>query len=243
MDIVKNHVSYKCFGIEGRKFEIPTFTRIHPSVQSIHLQMDNGVALSYLVKIGGSTHKKVRSDISKDIWLGLLAGQRDHNYSRIPSRCSQQGSWIPVASSERLKRMEIGSQSFSNNMQKRGASRHRLFLLPEFLIRSQHTFHGSWIHSVREGTLFKLLRPIKKDMFTPFCINRSRLEGSARGESKLAANYPSLGNAIMVSTTVTTHRANTILSKNSEPFITSKQRKASLDRAGKLKLLTWTASG
>ena len=74
-------------------------------------------------------------------------------------------------------------------------------------------------------------------MFTPFCINRSRLEGSARGESKLAANYPSLGNAIMVSTTVTTHRANTVLLKNSEPFITSKQRKASLDRAGKLTTL------
>ena len=39
----------------------------------------------------------------------------------------------------------------------------------------------------------------------------------------------------MVSTSVTTHSANTITStKNSEPFIRSKQRKASLDRTGKL---------
>ena len=39
----------------------------------------------------------------------------------------------------------------------------------------------------------------------------------------------------MISTSVTTHSANTITStKNSEPFIRSKQIKASLDRTGKL---------
>ena len=42
----------------------------------------------------------------------------------------------------------------------------------------------------------------------------------------------------MVSTTVISHSANTITStKNSEPYIKSKQRKASLDRAGKLTTL------
>ena len=40
----------------------------------------------------------------------------------------------------------------------------------------------------------------------------------------------------MVSTTATTHSANSITStENSEPFIRCKQRKASLNRAGKLK--------
>ena len=42
----------------------------------------------------------------------------------------------------------------------------------------------------------------------------------------------------MIFTTVTTHSANTITStKTSEPFIKSKERKASLDRAGKLTTL------
>ena len=47
---------------------------MHPSVQSIHLQIDNVVALSYLVKMGG-THNKVLSDISKLklLWNYLLA--------------------------------------------------------------------------------------------------------------------------------------------------------------------------
>ena len=47
------------------KFAILTFTRMHSSVQSIiHLQIDNIVAFSYLVRIGG-THSNVLSDISK----------------------------------------------------------------------------------------------------------------------------------------------------------------------------------
>ena len=38
------------------------------------------------------------------------------------------------------------------------------------------------------------------------------LEQSARRKSDLVANYPSLANTIMVSTTVTSHSANTIAS-------------------------------
>ena len=86
-----------------------------------------------------------------------------------------------------------------------------------------------------KGRFSNNLDPSKRICFPPFCINRSSLEQSTKGESNFVANYHSLANAIMISTTVTTNSANTITStKNSEPFIRSKQRKASLDRAGKL---------
>ena len=49
--------------------------------------------------------------------LELLSDQREHNYSRIPSWCSQQSSRFLVASSERLNQIEVRSKSFSNNMQ------------------------------------------------------------------------------------------------------------------------------
>ena len=42
--------------LKAAKFVILTFTWMHPSVQSIHLQMDNIVALSYLVNMK-VTHK------------------------------------------------------------------------------------------------------------------------------------------------------------------------------------------
>ena len=58
--------------LKAAKFEILTFTGMHPSVQSIHLQMDHIVALSYLVKIG-VTQNKVLSDLIKEIWDYLLA--------------------------------------------------------------------------------------------------------------------------------------------------------------------------
>ena len=54
-------------------------------------------------------------------------------------------------------------------------------------------------------------------------------------KSDFITNYHNLANTITVFTAVTIHSANTIVSiKNSEPFIRFKQRKASLDRAGKL---------
>ena len=34
------------------KYAIPTFNRLNPLAKSIHLQIDNVVALSYLVKMG-----------------------------------------------------------------------------------------------------------------------------------------------------------------------------------------------
>ena len=58
--------------LKAAKFAILTFTRMYPSVQSIHLQMDHIVALSYLVKVG-VTQNKVLSDLSKEIWDYLLA--------------------------------------------------------------------------------------------------------------------------------------------------------------------------
>ena len=58
--------------LKAAKFAILTFTQMYPSVQSIHLQMDHIVALSYLVKIG-VTQNKVLSDLSKEIWDYLLA--------------------------------------------------------------------------------------------------------------------------------------------------------------------------
>ena len=125
MDIVRKHMSYKCFGTEGSKICNSDFTWMHPSVQSIHLQMDNVFALSYLAKIWKYSQQSSLRYKLRD--LGLLVGQRVHVYSKIPSMCSQQGNCFPVASSERLKRIEIGFQSFSNNMQEVGGSKQRSF--------------------------------------------------------------------------------------------------------------------
>ena len=87
----------------------------------------------------------------------------------------------------------------------------------------------------RKGHFSNNLDPCKRICFSSFFSKRSSLQQSAKGESDFVSNYPSLANTITVSTTVTTHSASTIApTKNSEYFIKYKQKKASLDRAGKL---------
>ena len=72
---------------------------------------------------------------------------------------------------------------------------------------------------------------LKEYALSPFLLIGRVLNKVQKKKSTLLNNYPSLAYIIMVSTTVTTHCANTITSaKISEPFIRSKQRKASLDR-------------
>ena len=143
--------------------------------------------------------------------------------------------------------MEVGLQSFSNNMLEMWAFR-QIFLLPEFPTRFQHTCHGSWIHSARKGCFSNNMDPTKRICFPPFCvnrINRTSLEQSAKRKSDFVANYPSLANTIMVSTTVTSHSANTIASaKNWQNLLLGPNKeKHPLTELGNLQLLAWTVSG
>ena len=158
---------------------------MHPSVQSIHLQINNIVTLSYLVKMGGYPQQNCLRYKQRD--LGLLAGQRDHNYSRTSSRCSQQRSRFPVTSSERLKRMEVGSQCFSSNMQEVGASRHRSFCFQNFssgpniswkldpFSKGKDAFQITWTY--RKGYVFppfaltgRVLNKVQKEKATVLLI-------------------------------------------------------------------------
>ena len=131
---------------------------------------------------------------------------------------------------------KLDPKVFSNNMQEMGGSRHRYFCFQNF--SSGPNIHIMEVGSIPQGKrrFSNNLGQPKRICFPPFCTNRSNLEQSAKGESDFVANYPNLANTIiMVSTTVTTHSANTITSTtNLKPLSTSNQRKESLDRAKEL---------
>ena len=102
--MLENKCHINALELKAAKFAVLTFTRIEPSVQSIHIQMDNAVSLSYLVKMGAVCPQQ-NSLRYKQRDLGLLAGQRDHIYSRTPCMCSQQENRFPAVSKERLKQI------------------------------------------------------------------------------------------------------------------------------------------
>ena len=176
--------------------------------------------------------------------MGLLAGQRDHNNRRTTLRCSQQGSRFPVASSERLKRMELGFQSFSNNIQEAGASTHKSFCFHNF--SSGPNIHIMEVGLIQNGKggFSNNMDPSKIICFPSFCTNKWSLEQSAKIESKFVANCPSLVNTIMVSTAVTTHSANTIASTKNQNLLLGPNRvKHPFIEQGNLELLAWIVSG
>ena len=67
------------------KYTILSFTRLYPTAKTVQLKMNNTVALSYLVKIGG-TRNQVLAQISKGIWEDLLDKGVTGSYCRMPSR-------------------------------------------------------------------------------------------------------------------------------------------------------------
>ena len=94
---------YKCFGIKGSKICNSDFYS-NACISSIHTSLTKQCSCPFIFnKDGWYPQQSTLRYKQKD--LGLLAGQRDHNYSRIPSKCSKQVSQFPVAN-------KVGSQSF-----------------------------------------------------------------------------------------------------------------------------------
>ena len=70
---------------------ILTFTK-YQKVVSIHMQIDNTVALSYLVKMGGTKNAQL-TKIAKRIWHYLLGKEMTLTAEWIPSRINILADW------------------------------------------------------------------------------------------------------------------------------------------------------
>ena len=173
--------------MKAAKFAILTFTWMHPSVQSIHLQIDNVVALSYLVKMGG-THNKVLSDISKLklLWNYLLAKVITITAEYFSGTVMKEADFQARAVRDSSK-WKLDSKVFQTICRK--------WDLPDI----EH--FASRIYQVPTYISWKLDPFSRRDAFQviwicfpPFCTNRSSLEQSAKGESDFVANYSWLAN-------------------------------------------------
>ena len=89
------------------KYAILTFSRLRRKAQSIHIQMDSIVAISYLVKIGGTQNG---SDCSEQGNVGLFVVQRDHNYCRISPKVTQCVGRYSFQDSKGCRQVKVKSQ-------------------------------------------------------------------------------------------------------------------------------------
>ena len=89
MEEQKGHINI--LELKAAYLAILTFTKFR-EVQRIHLQLDNIVALSYLIKMGG-THNKDLLDLSKLIWDYLQSRKIMITAEYLPGHLNVKADW------------------------------------------------------------------------------------------------------------------------------------------------------
>ena len=74
---------------------------MHPEVKPINLQIDDTVALSYIVKMGETKLDFIRH---KQRYLGLLAIKGDHNYCRVPGVLNEKADFRLLSMNDSSKK-------------------------------------------------------------------------------------------------------------------------------------------
>ena len=87
----KDHIT--TLELRTEKYAILTFTRIYPTAKTIHIKMDSIVALSHLVKIGG-TQNQLLVQISKEIWKYLLSKGITVSSEYLPGALNKDFVWL-----------------------------------------------------------------------------------------------------------------------------------------------------
>ena len=114
MNIVRKQMLYKCFGIEGSKICDSDFY-LNASISSIHTSSNGQYSCPFIFSKHEGYPQGYLSDVSKDIWNYLLVKGITITTEYLPVNLNKETDF-QSRSSERLKRMEVGLQSFSNNM-------------------------------------------------------------------------------------------------------------------------------
>ena len=79
----KDHIDI--LKLRAAKYAILSFTRLYPTAKAVSMKMDNVVALSYLMKMGGT-----QNQLLAEIWEDLLDKGIIEDYWRVPPRSPQQ---------------------------------------------------------------------------------------------------------------------------------------------------------
>ena len=130
--------------LKAAHLAILTFTKFQ-IVQRIHVQMDNKIALSYLVKMGG-THNKDTLGLSKQIWYYL---QSKKITIRVPTRSFECDSRLRVPQFSRQERLETLPRSVCKNLSEIRYSQYRPFCIPD--VSSTSSLHGQEARSGKSG--------------------------------------------------------------------------------------------
>ena len=91
------------------------------NLRSVHFQVDNMSAFSYLMKMGGYTKQGDDCHFQRDLGIGIV--QRDHDYCRVPAVQIKRQDRLGFQKFPRLKRIATNFKSIPRNLCKVGIPR------------------------------------------------------------------------------------------------------------------------
>ena len=91
------------------KLALETFLKAQ-QIKSLHIQMDNIVALTYFLKMGGTKNLQMVC-LFKQIWELLLRKSDSDSDTRVPSQCTEQECKHRISLQDRFFRMEASPLS------------------------------------------------------------------------------------------------------------------------------------
>ena len=182
----KDHINV--LELRAVKYAILTFSRLHPKGQSIHIQMDSIVVLSYLVKMRG-TRNKYLTVLSQEIWDYLLSKEITITAEYLPGllnvEADTQSRTVKDASEWKLN-----PRIFQKICKYRGTPEIDLFAsrishqLPTYISwklgpysQGRDAFQISWINK-------------KGYAFAPFCLIGRVLENTQSDQATLIVVTP-----------------------------------------------------
>ena len=137
--IIERQQHINVLELKAVKIAILTFHKRKP-VNSIHLQIDNMAALSYLLKMGG-THSMELIQTSKEIWDYLHQHKITITAEYLPSKQNVIADWESRHVKDSSKRKL--SPNIFKQITKKWGTRIWIFLPQVYLTKFQPTCHGN----------------------------------------------------------------------------------------------------
>ena len=236
----KDHINV--LELKAAKYAILTFTRMFPSAKSVHIRMDNMVALSYLVKMGGTQNKNLTL-LSKEIWEYLIAKEITITAEYLPGSLNKEADFQSRAVKDSSE-WKLNPEIFQKICKEWETPDVDLFAsrvshqLPTYMSwkldpfsKGKDAFQSSWTH-------------MRGYAFPPFSLVGRVLSKVQRDQATLILITPAWQTQAWYPRVLQMSVRKPLLLPQTQNLLTGPNReKHKLVKNGHLQLLAWTISG
>ena len=182
--------------LKAANFAILTFTQNKKNLNSIHIQMDSMVALSYLVKMGGTNNQELVR-ISKQIWNYLISRGITLTAEHLPGILNKEADF-ESRNVKGLQRVETKQADISTTLSDIREPRDRSFCFKGVETTKEILCLENRPLQFRERCVSGKLVPGLELCFPPVQSNRESSSKGSKGTVNPDLHYTSMANSVLV---------------------------------------------